>query len=184
MSRPTEPAPARPFASILFVDGDKLGNALDALDELLGLRCFTSEARPFDRTNYYKREMGEGIQRIFTAWEGLVDPSELVRIKHDTWEIEERLMGSPGRAVNIDPGLIEEGRFVLATGKPVAHRPYLGDGVYIDLTLIYEHKSYRPLPWTYPDYKEAEIIELLNTLRAQYLKDLKAVGGRPQAVGQ
>ena len=179
MSRPGKPVPARPFASIFFVDEQKLRGALTQMDASLGERCFTSEATPFSRTDYYTREMGDGIRRIFAAWQNLVDPSSLITIKLETWEIEERHRGSAaGRAVNLDPGLIEEGRLVLATGKPAHHRPYLGHGIYADLTLIYERKSFRPLPWTYPDYSEPETIEMLNRLRAQYMKDLRVDSGQ------
>ena len=173
MSRPGVPTPARPFASLFYVDKQKLEQALERLDNLLGERCFTSAARPFNKTDYYSREMGAGIMRIFAAWQKLVDPSYLLKIKLEAWDIEERIRGSAeGRPVNVDPGLIEQGRLVLATGKPSPHRPYLGEGVYVDLTLIYERGSFRPLPWTYADYSEQETIEMLNNLRAQYLKDL------------
>lgn len=184
MSAPQDPTPARPFASFFFADEKALESALAQLDDSLGGRCFTSEARPFTRTDYYKREMGEGIRRIFAAWQKLVDPSDLVKMKLEAWEIETRGLNplssgeTKGRPVNIDPGLIEEGRMVLATGKPAHHRPYLGRGVYVDLTLIYERKSFRPLPWTYPDYGEPEIIEMMNKLRAQYMKELKAAVGQ------
>lgn len=174
MSRPENPTPARPFASFFFVDKEKLNGALAQLDKSMGERCFTSEAQPFVRTDYYKREMGEGIHRIFAAWIKLVDPCDLVKFKLEAWEIEEKFQrDTAGRMVNIDPGLIEEGRLTLATGKPAHHRPYLGQGVYADLTLIFERKSFRPLPWTYPDYGEPEVVEMLNKLRAQYIKDLR-----------
>lgn len=166
-----------PFANFFFVSREKLEEALHRLDALLGDRCFTSEIFPFDISSYYEKEMGRGIMRMFAAWRNLVDPSELVRLKKFAWELESFLEeGSSGRPVNIDPGLIEEGRITLATGKPCAHRPYLGDGVYVDLTLIYERKSYRPLPWTYPDYASHQFIEMFNTLRTEYLKYLKAEG--------
>jgi len=59
-------------------------------------------------------------------------------------------------------------KLVLATTKPCGHRPYLGQGIYADLTLTYQNKSYQPLPWTYPDYAAQEIIQMFNHLRKQF----------------
>jgi len=110
--------------------------------------------------------------RVFTAWEKLIDPAELVEIKLLAWKIEDSFKAETGgRIVNIDPGIISEGHMLLATGKPAFHRPYLGKGVYADLTLIYQNGSYRPLQWTYPDYAGEKIIGLMNRLRADFLKD-------------
>ena len=51
------------------------------------------------------------------------------------------------RKINIDPGYISLGNLVLATGKPFAHRPYLGSGIYADLTLVYQRGGFHPLEW-------------------------------------
>ncbi|MGB9627809.1 MAG: DUF4416 family protein [Thermodesulfobacteriota bacterium] len=44
------------------------------------------------------------------------------------------------------------------------------------MTLIYRDKSYRPLEWTYPDYRQEEVILLFNQFRKKYLEDLKREG--------
>jgi hypothetical protein len=62
---------------------------------------------------------------------------------------------------------------ILATGKGYAHRPYLRDGIYADLTLIYRDKSFHSLPWTYPDYAGEEVIGMLTRIRGKYLMQLK-----------
>ena len=72
------------------------------------------------------------------------------------------------RRFNLDPGLLTLGNFVLATGKNNAHRIYLAEGIFADLTLIFRSRSYRPLEWTYPDYADAELIGILNRLREMY----------------
>ncbi len=174
MSNPKPPKPARPIANFFYTDSGLLEEALVALDKRLGDRCFTSEPVSFDITDYYVREMGAGIMRIFAAWKKLVDPFELVDIKLLTWEIEEKLKaGGKGRPVNIDPGIIAEGHMILATGKSSGHRPYVGRGVSFDLTLVYHEGSYRPQVWTYLDYAGDDIISMMNGLRADYLKDLR-----------
>ena len=79
------------------------------------------------------------------------------------------------RRINIDPGYIALSHVILATCKGFSHRPYLRDGVYADLTLIFRAQSFQALEWTFPDYGSAEMIELLNTIRGSYLKQLRAV---------
>ena len=176
MSEPRPPKPARPFANFFYTDEAALAKAIDLLDGRLGPRCFTSEPEPFEISRYYEPEMGPGIMRRFAAWELMVDPAELVDIKLATWDMEQKLSADkPGRKVNIDPGLISEGHVLLATGKPVPHRPYMGRGVYVDLTLIYFKGSYKPLEWTYPDYAGDDIIEMMNSLRKKYMADLKKI---------
>jgi hypothetical protein len=39
--------------------------------------------------------------------------------------------------------------------------------------LIYRNKSYQPLEWTYPDYRQPEVIRLFNQFRKSYLEDSK-----------
>ncbi len=62
---------------------------------------------------------------------------------------------------------------ILATGKGYSHRPYIGKGVYADLTLIYANGEFRPLEWTYPDYSTSEMRELFKRLREDYTNQLK-----------
>jgi hypothetical protein len=96
-----------------------------------------------------------------------------------TNELERRFSEGGRRRVNIDPGLISRGHLVLATGKGQAHRPYLRDGVYADLTLVYRDESFRPLAWTYPDYADGKVREMFGRIRKKYLlqlKDHKATG--------
>jgi hypothetical protein len=68
---------------------------------------------------------------------------------------------------------MSQAHLILATGKGYSHRPYLRDGIYADLTLIYSGKSFQSLPWTYPDYGEKPAIEMFNRIRAKYLMQSK-----------
>jgi hypothetical protein len=122
----------------------------------------------FNFTRYYDAEMGAGIRRWLWVFSNLVDRAELARIKCLTNEIEQSYTMGTKRRVNLDPGLMTLGNFVLATGKNNAHRIYLRDGIFADLTLIFRSGSYRPLEWTYPDYAAAELIGILNRLRKNY----------------
>jgi hypothetical protein len=126
---------------------------------------FLSISSAFTYTAYYDDEMGRGIRRQTAGFLNLVAPESLPDIKLRTNEIETNLLGGGKRQVNIDPGLLSPERLVLATGKNFTHRVYLRYGIYADLTLVYQKGAYRPLPWTYPDYREPEFLHYLEVLR-------------------
>ena len=76
--------------------------------------------------------------------------------------------------MNIDPGYLAKAHLVLATGKGYSHRPYLREGIYADLTLIYRNKAFQLLPWTYPDDASGDMIAMLTRIREKYILQLKA----------
>ena len=133
----------------------------------------------FPMKEYYSKEMGDPslLQRLFGVCLDLQQREDFVKGK--IWstekEIEMSRMGKLGfksRTVNIDVGCLSLENMQLATGKPYSHRIYLGKGVYSDLTYVYQNKSYRPLLWTYPDYREEEIIKFFNSTRATLHKKI------------
>jgi hypothetical protein len=129
---------------------------------------YASEPFPFTFTHYYDAEMGVPIDRFFIAFERLVDPACLARTKQETNGIEDLFREGGSRKVNLDPGLLSLPRFVLATTKENAHRIPLADGIYAEITLLYGKGSFRPLPWTYPDFRAERTLSILNTIRARY----------------
>ena len=132
---------------------------------------------PFDFTGYYRDEMGEELTRKFVTFDRLIDPGGLADIKHVTNSIEEEtgrmLDGRMRRSINLDPGTISLHNLVLASTKHAFHRVYLSGGIYAELTLIYTHGSFRPLEWTYPDYRTPTVIEFFNSGREVLLERRK-----------
>jgi len=131
-------------------------------------------------THYYDEELGTPIQRKFLTFVRLIDPGELAAIKCFTNEVERfraRERGTqPDRPVNLDPGYLDAGRLVLATTKDRAHRIYLGQGIYAEVTLLYEKKAWQALPWTYPDYAAPTYHPFLTEARRAYLVRLREGG--------
>jgi hypothetical protein len=118
--------------------------------------------------------MGTPLFRHFITFKHLISRVLLSEIKQTTNRLEGQFANGQGnRRLNIDPGYLCLEHVILATTKSYIHRPYLKDGIYADLTLIYRKKSYQPLEWTYPDYRQAEVIELFNQFRMKYLEDLR-----------
>jgi hypothetical protein len=174
MGRPREPEPVKLFMSLMATEESFFQQGVTELRSAFGEVDFMSERFPFNLTEYYTREMGRHLFRHFITFEPLISPSALPEIKGATHRIEERHADPGGnRRINIDPGYLSLQHVVLATTKGYTHRPYLRDGIYADLTLIFRHKSYQALEWTYPDYAERGVILLFNQCRTRYREALK-----------
>ena len=104
--------------------------------------------------------MGTDLNKQFLAFERLIDPAALADIKRQTndWEAEYAALGrhAEPRPLNLDPGYITPAKLVLASTKDHAHRIYLRDGIYAEVTLAYRHRQWQPLEWTYPDYRRED----------------------------
>jgi hypothetical protein len=153
------------------------GRIVAALASRWGPPDFVSEVMPFRFTSYYDAEMGTPIRRFFVSFARLVDPAELASVKTRTNGIEDGFREDGSRRVNLDPGLLALSRFVLATAKESSHRVALAAGIWAEVTLLFEKGSFRPVEWTYPDYRSAPYIGILNTIRAIYREQLKAAEG-------
>lgn len=173
MSIPGLPDPAKLVVSVFLKDTDLLDVVADALTQEFGAVDLVSNWLNFDYTNYYKSEFGAPLFRRVFSFRKLIDQEALPKIKRTTNEIEQRLIENGGRQVNIDPGYMLRERFVLATGKNFAHRIYIGQGIYADLTLTYQKKKgFCSHPWTYPDYAAPEMLAFLEQIRDRYVIDL------------
>lgn len=157
--------PARLLFSVLYRDEEEFDRAARMIAERAGAAERVGGPFPFDRSDYYEREMGAPLFRRFLLTGGPVPRDDLVQAKLGAWAIERALSRNGRRTVNIDPGLLTDENVVLATGKNYAHRIYLREGVYADLSLVFAKGEYRPLPWTYPDIASSEIRSFLGELR-------------------
>ena len=179
MSLPRPPNAVKLVMSFLFKEEKDFAASLAEADQQYGPVDFLSEPLPFPFTDYYETEMGQGLGRRMASFGLLILPEHLADIKLWTNALEARFLNEHrGRKVNIDPGYLAASKFILATGKDYSHRIYLGEGIYGDLTLIFQKGAFRPLPWTYPDYASQPLIGLLNLLHKCYLWQLKNTGVR------
>jgi Domain of unknown function (DUF4416) len=125
--------------------------------EHYGPVAVSSDPFSFTETNYYAATMGPDLKKQFFAFERLVDPAALAGIKRQTngWEAEYAALGRhpEPRPLNLDPGYITPAKLVLASTKDHAHRIYLGEGIFAEVTLAYRAGRWQPLAWTYPDYR-------------------------------
>ncbi len=173
MSKPTDALPVKLIFSIFAPAAGILNDSVSRLSDLYGQPDYISAEMPFHYTDYYSPEMGENLVRRFLSMEELIRPESLPDIKLATNAMEKESMRDHHRLMNIDPGYLSLAHLILATGKGYTHRPYLRDGIYADLTLIYQGKKFCPLPWTYPDYADEQQLTMLSTIRSRYLMQLK-----------
>jgi hypothetical protein len=173
MSDPQPAEGVKLIASLFSGDGRTLGNAVQILSEEYGRVDFISAPMAFAYTDYYRKEFGDSLIRRVIAFHRLIRPESLPDVKLWTNSLEHRLSEHGRRKVNIDPGYLAKAHLILATGKGYSHRPYLRDGIYADLTLVYRDKAFQTLPWTYPDYAGEEMIGMLTRIREHYLLQLK-----------
>jgi hypothetical protein len=175
MSKPNQAEPVKLIFSVFAANVVMLDESILKLADLFGQPDFISALVPFDYTSYYAREMGTDLVRRFLSMEKLIRPETLADIKLMTNNIEDKFSAEDKREVNIDPGYLSKANLILATGKGFSHRPYLRDGIYADLTLIYQDKKFCSLPWTYPDYADAKQHLIFSKIRARYLLQLKKI---------
>jgi len=168
-----EPPPVQPFAALLYREEAPLATALEALEELWSPLALRGAAHPFDRTDYYAPEMGEGLQRLLVAFSVLVPPTWLVPAKHEAARLEDILRTDGKRRVNIDVGYLDLYKVVLASWKHRGHKLYLDQGVWGDLTLTFAKGAYRPLEWTFPDFRTGLYDTELHAMREAYKAQLR-----------
>ena len=150
------PAPARLFCGMLAANEALLRRAGKLLDEEFGPIDATSDVIPFSFTDYYAGEMGTGLLRKFGSFRPPIDPGGLAEIKLRTNELERQLASveaTARRRVNLDPGYVTPAKVVLATTKNFAHRIYLGQGIYAEITLNFRRNKCVFHDWTYPDFR-------------------------------
>lgn len=109
----------------------------------------------FSHSKYYAPEMGDGLEKCFVEFEGLVARNALIGLKHKAIEAEAQFCKTDGRRdLNIDPMVLTPENIVISTSKAFPHRAYLGEGVFADVAFIRKGGSYQSLPWTYKDYMD------------------------------
>jgi len=172
-----DPKPVKLIIGILAADRHCLHAAVEAIDDKFRSIDFTSNIWPFDQTDYYKQETGPHILRQFVSIEQLIEPGDLAKIKHKTNKLEQKLatrLSLPlPRPVNLDPGIIEPSKLILATTKNYSHRIYIGKKMYAEATLIFDKGAWRAMPYTYPDYRQECYFEFFKKVRTRLLEQLK-----------
>lgn len=132
----------------------------------------------FDYTDYYEKEMGPSLIKRLLVFDQLVPSDCLAAVKLFTNQLEANLAREQQfaevRPLNLDPGILQMGKFCLATTKDKDHRIYLRDGIYAEVTLRFQDGEYQPWPWTYADFRDSEVRAFLRQARDYFRPRLAA----------
>lgn len=169
MLRRRQPDPSLLVVACFSRHPQALDWAQGRLQETYGAIGRVSPDFSFHHTDYYTATMGAGLRKRLIVFEQLRSADILPGAKNYTIGLESEAARSgryaEARPLNADPGLLQLGKFLLATTKDQAHRIYLQDGIYAEVTLRFEGKKFEYWPWTYADYREPALREFLEGAR-------------------
>jgi len=163
---------AKLIIGALYSDQQWLEQAKMEMQRLNWVIQLQSEELPFDKTDYYTREMGRELKRCFLSIEGLQSLGCSVDWKFKTLEIENLLSFDGKRRINLDPGYLDFHRVVLLSGKEGPQKIYLRDGIWADLVLLKDKGGFRELAWTFPDLKDGFYNDFFMQVRAEYKAEI------------
>lgn len=172
------PLPTLLFTGMISPAPDLFGSCTALLEREFGPLDFESEVMPWNITDYYQEEMGRNLFRKFLFFKRFIDPGRLPAIKVYTNRIEDQFAvaspSGPRRRVNLDPGYVTEAKVVLASTKDFAHRIYIGENIYAEVTLRYNGKKqcFDSLDHTYFDFRLETYKSLFSQARDSLRKGL------------
>jgi hypothetical protein len=122
--------------------------------------------------------MGHNLKRIFYVFAPLYPQDCLASVKAEACELEEEVARSRAwqvrRPLNLDPGLLTEGRVVLASTKDRGHRLPRANGIYEEITLLFHDGAFQPLMWTYPDWRSAAYRKFFEDVRREFMVETRS----------
>jgi len=126
-----------------------------------------SDFFPFTWTNYYEN-IAPQLDRCFFSYPGLYPMSNLPDWKIATCAVEKQT--GTTRRVNLDPGTVDGARLLLASTKGQAHRMYMRNGIFAEVTLCRRKGKWEHFFYTFPDFASGIYDEWLEIVREDWKK--------------
>ena len=164
----TIPPLVKLIAGFLFPNTQLYHWTIRKLSSLWGGIERKSPIYPFDHTDYY-RDIAPVLYKAFVSFKGLYPADQLVRWKLQAVALEAE--SGPKRSVNIDPGYLDVARLILASTKDHAHRIYISDGIFAEVTLRFMFGKWISYDHTFPDFKSGCYDDFLSLVRNDWLSD-------------
>jgi len=145
------------FCAVLVPNKNTFDIVADLLSRNFGKIILKHPPEIFEHTNYYATEMGDKLYKGFLAFDPPFYPDQVshakLKCRKIEWASARMTHNTTQRMVNIDPGIVTLANVILATSKNFSHRIFLRNGIYAEVTLIFQRNEWKILPWTYPDYQ-------------------------------
>lgn len=130
--------------------------------------------------------MGPGLLKTFFALERPFEAARLPEVKLLTNRWEEEYAATAGlpepRPLNLDPGYLTLAKLVLASTKDHAHRIYLSDGIFAEVTLYYSQRRWQVREWTFADYRRDDYQAFFTQCREYFRQHIRPEARlRPEA---
>jgi hypothetical protein len=109
--------------------------------------------------------MGPSLKRKFLGFKKAVPLKGIEKAKVISNRVEELFANKGRRRINIDTGYMDLAKLVLFSTKDYSHRIHVGKNIFAEVTLHFKDNTFSAWPWTYPDYRTAEYISILNSMR-------------------
>ncbi len=166
------PTDALLFFAIFSGSSDLLNRTKEELAQRFGSLIVPGPRIDFTDTDYYQRSMGPNLLKEWFAVDRIIGQDELASIKVECQALEIAIgaghESTVSRPINIDPGMIDLGKVMLASTKNHAHRVYVGSGIFVEVTLYLCEGEWSGWPWTYPDYRRPEVHRFFDRARQEY----------------
>ena len=172
---PSPVDPVKLFVGVLAAPQAPIEGARSSLIRRFGPIDLESAPIPFSFTDYYEKEMGAPLQRLFWSFERLIPPESIAEIKLATNEIEQSLALDGRRTVNLDPGYLDTYKVILATAKGAGQKIHLRDGIWADLAVTFVKGRVKFFDWGFPDYKSGRYDKTLLAIRARYKSQRRVI---------
>lgn len=170
MATAKEPEKVTLFLGIMYHDETLRDEALNTFKEKHGEVLATCEPLNFSEfSGYYDKEIGGTVWKEYFLFETMIDREELASIKTFTNELELTFASGDSRPINLDPGYLCADKFVLASAKDFAHRLYIGKGIFAEVTLHFKQDKVKFFSWSYKDYLQEPVENLLLEGRKRHL---------------
>ncbi|MCF7803729.1 MAG: DUF4416 family protein [Candidatus Marinimicrobia bacterium] len=156
MTKSRIPREVLPVGAVMAVPEVPVEKVTRSLEEFFGQEpVLFDEFSVQDFTDYYNEEMGPDIRKWFYYVPALKEVEGSEQWKRRTIQLESEFAEKydMNRPVNIDPGYLTLSKLILFSTKGFAHRIYIRDDIYAEVTLQFRHKEFHPVPWTFQDYQ-------------------------------
>ena len=84
-----------------------------------------------------------------------------------------RLALNVPRPINLDPGIIEPSKLILASTKNFSHRIYIGKKIYAEVTLLFHKGQWKTSDYTFPDYKQQKYFDFFDKVRKKLVEQTR-----------